>query len=366
MSTRINTNTTAVMASRNLSVNSDSESKDIERLSTGLRINSAADDAAGLVISQNMNAQLVGLNQATSNTNDAINEVKTAENALGEVQSLLMTMRQLAVNASNKGVNDTTDLSADQAEIVTSIQSINRISANTQFGNKKLLDGSATASITTTSGSAMVGGSGATLAAQGRWNTGNAYNYTTLTVSKATGTVATVGGAKAGQAFSGLITINGIGYDLGQTGIDLASLNNKIQSSGYTATSDHGVLTLTSGTIGATATPQVIDTSQLKSDGHDLGVATITQGTDATLVLDDGKGHKLTSVDTIANGDGTNAYVFSNGLVVDTASKAGVVAGASVSAKAGLSTKGHDLEFQIGANQGQVTNVSIRSTAGSA
>jgi flagellin len=363
MSTRINTNTTAVMAARNLGVNSDSESKDIERLSTGLRINSAADDAAGLVISQNMNAQLVGLNQATANTNDAINEVKTAENALGEVQSLLMTMRQLAVNASNKGVNDTTDLSADQAEIQTSIQSIDRISANTQFGNKKLLDGSASSSFTTTAGTATIGGSGATILATGRWNQGSAFDYSTLTVSKATAAVATVGGAKAGNSYSGLITINGVSYDLGQTPTDLSGLNDKIQASGYTATSAHGVLTLTSGSAGTSATSQVIDTTQLKSDGHDLGAATVTQGSDAKLSLSDGNGHTMVSTNTIANGDDTNSYVFTNGLVVSTTGKAGVIRGASVNAKSGQSTKGADLMFQIGANQGQVTAVNIRSTA---
>ncbi|MDR3708771.1 MAG: flagellin [Capsulimonadaceae bacterium] len=363
MSTRINTNTTAVMASRNLNVNSDSESKDIERLSTGMRINSAADDAAGLVISQNMNAQLVGLNQATSNTNDAINEVKTAENALGEVQSLLMTMRQLAVNASNKGVNDTTNLAADQAEIQTSIQSINRISANTQFGTKKLLDGSATSSITTTTGSATAGGSGATLGASGRWNSGNAFDYKTLTVSAATATVASVGGVKSSDIFSGKITINGTGYDLGDAGVDLSTLNNKIQASGYTAVADKNGLTFTAGSAGASANPQVVDTSQLKANAKSIGNATVTQGVDQTLVLDDGNGHKMSSINTIGNGDGTNAYVFSNGLVVNTTDKAGVVAGATVKAVAGSSTKGHDLAFQIGANQGQVTSVSIRSTA---
>src|ERR1039458_8286404 len=105
MSTRINTNVTALQAAYNLNINSTNVSKNIERLSTGMRINSAADDAAGLVISQNMKAQLTGLNQATANTNDAINMVKTAEGALDEVQGLLVSMRQLAVHASNLGVN---------------------------------------------------------------------------------------------------------------------------------------------------------------------------------------------------------------------------------------------------------------------
>ncbi|MDR3707241.1 MAG: flagellin [Capsulimonadaceae bacterium] len=363
MSTRINTNTTAVMASRNLNVNSDHESTDIQRLSTGLRINSAADDAAGLVISQNMNAQLVGLTQATSNTNDAINEVKTAENALGEVQSLLMTMRQLAVNASNQGVNDSTDVSADQEEINSAIKSINRISDTTQFGTKKLLDGSATSSVTTTTGSASVGGAGVVLASQGRWNSGNAFDYNKITVNASTSAMGTVGGVKADSLLSGKITINGTSYDLGATGIDLATVNTKIQASGYVATVQKGQLVLTSGQTGALNSSQTIDTSLLKAGGKDVGNATVTQGTDASLTLDDGKGHVLKSASTITNGDGTNSYVFTNGAVVNATDKAGVLTGASITGKAGASTRGTDLQFQIGANQGQTTSVSIQSTA---
>ena len=106
MSTRINTNTTAMMAAENLSMNSDKVSQNIQRLSSGLRINSAADDPSGLVISESMQAQVTGLNQATSNTNDAINVVKTAEGALNETQSLLMNVRQLVLHAANSGAND--------------------------------------------------------------------------------------------------------------------------------------------------------------------------------------------------------------------------------------------------------------------
>lgn len=262
MSTRINTNTTAVMASRNLDVNSDREGTDIQRLSTGMRINSAADDAAGLVISQNMNAQIVGLTAATSNTNDAINEVKTAEGALSEVQSLLMSMRQLAVNASNQGVNDSTDVSADQAQIQSAIQSINRISGTTQFGNKKLLDGSATSATTITAGSATVSGSDVTLSASGKWNAGNSFNYSKLTVSDSTATTAVVDGKASDTAkYAGKITVNGAAYDLGSSGVDLAAVNTVIQSSGYSAAVSGGKLTFTSTTKGVPGNPQSVDVS---------------------------------------------------------------------------------------------------------
>lgn len=143
MSTRINTNTTAFEAARNLSINSDAVSKNIQRLSSGLRINSAADDASGLVISESLRAQSAGLTQATRNTNDAINVVKTAEGALNEVHSLLINIRQLVVHAANVGANDATASQADKDAVASAIASIDRIGNTTQFNHKNLLDGSA-------------------------------------------------------------------------------------------------------------------------------------------------------------------------------------------------------------------------------
>lgn len=151
MSTRINTNTTAFEAARNLSMNSDAVSKNIQRLSSGLRINSAADDAAGLVISQSMRAQVTGFDQATRNTNDAINEVKTAEGALNEVHSLLMNVRQLVLHAANSGANDPTAAGADKAAIQQAVDSIDRIANTTQFNNKNLLQGAGTTAAATSS-----------------------------------------------------------------------------------------------------------------------------------------------------------------------------------------------------------------------
>ena len=157
MSTRINTNTAAFEAARNLSINSDKENKNIQRLSSGLRINSAADDAAGLVISNSLQAQVAGLNQANKNTNDAINLVKTAEGALNEVSSLLTNIRQLVIHAANVGVNDKTALTADQQEIQQAVNSINRIAKTTQFNNKNLLAGDGTGAISTGTGTAAGG-----------------------------------------------------------------------------------------------------------------------------------------------------------------------------------------------------------------
>ena len=150
MGLRINLNSAAQTAHRMLSGTDQALNKSIERLSSGYKINSAADDPAGLVISEKLRAQISGLGQAISTAGDAVNMVKTAEGALNEVSGLLRSMRDLAVHAANSGATDDASKQADQAQIQSAIESINKISSETQFGNKKMLDGTAgiTASIT--------------------------------------------------------------------------------------------------------------------------------------------------------------------------------------------------------------------------
>jgi len=130
-------------ALRNLNQTGLAMDGSIEKLSSGLRINSAADDPAGLVISEGMKAQLTGIGQAISNSQDAVNMAKTADGALSEVQTLLTNIRGLAVASANSGVVDASMLQANQTQIENTIQSINRIAQQTQFGTKKLLDGTA-------------------------------------------------------------------------------------------------------------------------------------------------------------------------------------------------------------------------------
>ena len=142
MSLRINHNIAAVNGHRNMVKNDAMVSKSLERLSSGLRINRAADDAAGLIISEQMRAQLTGLNQAIANSEQAVTLVQTAEGALDETNSLLNKARSLALHAANEGLNDQSQVVADQGELDNIIDSVSRISATTQFGTKKLLDGS--------------------------------------------------------------------------------------------------------------------------------------------------------------------------------------------------------------------------------
>ena len=143
MGLRINLNTSALSAHRTLSANDTALSRSIERLSTGFKVNSAGDDPAGLVISEKLRAQISGLGQAIKNAGDAVNMVKTAEGALGEVHRLLRSMRDLAVHAANTGATDAASAQADQAQVDNAINSLNKIATETQFGTRKLLDGSA-------------------------------------------------------------------------------------------------------------------------------------------------------------------------------------------------------------------------------
>ena len=138
---RINQNIMANNAYRNLSTTNMSLGKSLEKLSSGFRINRAADDAAGLVISQNLRAQTSGLRQATRNAQDGISVVQTAEGALNEVHTMLNRMRDLSVQAANTGANDTAARSAAQAEIAAMTSEIDRIAESTAFGGTKLLDG---------------------------------------------------------------------------------------------------------------------------------------------------------------------------------------------------------------------------------
>ncbi len=140
MGLRINTNITAMNAHRLLGVNDGNLSKSLQKLSSGLRINGAQDDAAGLAISEKFKSQVIGLNQASANSQDAINMLQTAEGGLNETEAILQRMRELAV----QGANDTLTLS-DRNNITDELQAlskeIDRIAETTQFNTKVLLDG---------------------------------------------------------------------------------------------------------------------------------------------------------------------------------------------------------------------------------
>ena len=136
----INTNVKSLIAQNAMSVNNRTMSKAMEQLSTGSRINSAADDAAGLAISNKMTAQIRGLNQAVRNANDGISMIQTAEGATKEITNMLQRMRELAVQAGNDTYTDDDRLSMEN-EFIELYEEIDRVSENTQWNGMNLLDG---------------------------------------------------------------------------------------------------------------------------------------------------------------------------------------------------------------------------------
>ena len=137
----INTNVASLNAQRNLTGSSSALGRSFERLSSGLRINSARDDSAGLAIASRFSSQIRGLNQAVRNTNDGISLAQTAEGALQESQNILQRIRELSVQSAND-TNSDSDRESLQAEVDQLSAELDRIAGTTQFNGSKILDGS--------------------------------------------------------------------------------------------------------------------------------------------------------------------------------------------------------------------------------
>jgi flagellin len=140
MALTVNTNIASLIAQKNLNNTTNTLTKSIERLSTGLRINRAADDAAGLALSTTLKAQIRSINQAIRNANDAVSLLQTAESSLGEMGNITLRMRELAEQAANEVLGDT-ERGYLNDEYLALKSEINRISDVTEFAGKKLLDG---------------------------------------------------------------------------------------------------------------------------------------------------------------------------------------------------------------------------------
>ncbi len=355
MSLRINLNTAALTASRYLGQTDNALGKSIEKLSSGYRVNRASDDPAGLVISQKLRAQIGGLGQAISNSNDAINMVKTAEGALNETHALLLSMRDLAVHAANTGVNDTASLAADQLQIDSAIDSLNRIAANTQFGQKKLLDGSAgfAASIVNT---VAIGSAS--------FQSGAVAGYVDVAMSQAAAK-AVLSGANTGYANAnatvdnaGTITINGTAIVIGATDTvqDVIDAINGDASLNVTAAFDtnHVVLTGTTG-YGSDKSFDYAESADILNGGAG-GNATIS-GADAqaTITWSDA------TTETFTSGTGLQMIGDVTGSIINM-TVAGGTAGAGSYANSINVTAG-SLTFQVGAYAGQTVEMTMSSVA---
>ncbi|ANF98484.1 flagellin Hag [Paenibacillus bovis] len=183
----INHNIAALNTSRSLNSASAAQSKSMEKLSSGLRINRAGDDAAGLAISEKMRGQIRGLDQASRNAQDGISMIQTAEGALNETHDILQRMRELSVQSGND-TNTSDDRAQLQKEVDELAKEITRISNTTEFNTKKLLDGQGASTVTLQIGA----NTNQTMALSI-----NAMDAKTLGVSKAADTAATAAGGDA-------------------------------------------------------------------------------------------------------------------------------------------------------------------------
>ena len=334
---RINHNITALNTYRQLSMNNTSGAKSIEKLSSGLRINRAGDDAAGLAISEKMRAQIRGLEMASKNAQDGISLIQIAEGALNETHSILQRMRELAVQSAND-TNTADDRAELQKEIDQLLSEIDRIGNTTEFNTKKLLNGGASVSGTVGSGLTgvtIVGGTGET-------QVGSSVTITAVTV--ATSASATKTGAfTAGKVASGglAFSVNGTNFNFAEgTSIDdvLKSINDA--GLGVTASVDgDSKLVLTTTAVGSAATLRTnisgtMATTTGKDAVVDLGAVTYTaEGNIITIQSGDAKGLQI--------------EVSANFSSVDTNNKI---------------TVNHNgtLNLQIGANANQEMNIGIR------
>jgi flagellin len=365
MSFRVNTNIAAMDTLRNLSNAGNAFNTSIQRLSSGLRINSAADDPSGLIISEKFKAQITGLNQAVSNAQDGINYAKTADGALSEVSSLLNTARGLAVAASNTATLSSSQQQADNLQLQSIVQSINRISSTTQYGTKYLLNGSAGTTSTVTNAADIQS-----------LNIGGTFGGAALTTSNAAAITVTTAATQAittlSYAFSsitgtvqnaGAFTINGVTFNA--TAADTATtmisaINSATGQTGVTASYDStgNNIVLTQTAFGSAATINVADANGVVDSA--AGAVTGTAGTDAVATIGIGS-TKVTFTGGLNGTDGlTLTDADGNTVRLTTAGNATSVTDATVGqVQAGSST------FQIGANAGQTALLSIGNFAAS-
>jgi flagellin len=284
MSFRVNNNIDAFIAQRNLTMTGMAMSKSIEKLSSGLRINRAGDDAAGLSISEKLKAQVTGLNQATRNAQDGISMVQTTEGALNEVQSILQRMRELGVQGSN-GTLSTDDRNAISSELGQLKSEIDRIAKVTDFNGLKLLSGQ---NATSASNGAIVGNmtaSGAittdlaavTASFNQGVNTLQAGTYTLTFTSATSGSVSATGTVQSVSVFNGSVT-----QSFNVSGTGLVNLGNGVQVSISNTVGNGDTLsfTVSAGAVAkAGAQQSILQIGANSSSAEQLNVSVSAVGT---------------------------------------------------------------------------------------
>ena len=366
MSFRVNTNVNAMNALRNVGQTGMGLSASINKLSTGLRINSAADDPAGLIISENFRAQISGIDQAIRNNQDAVNYAKTAEGALDEVNRLLRDARTLAVAAGNTGTLSAAQIQANQSQLNSIITSITRISQQTQFGTKKLLDGSAGVS-----GTVLSAANVNNVYFGGNFNGAAITTNSLATVSIVTaGTRATMTGSvnfasATTTVTAGSFAINGRSFTTtgSMTVQDVVNMiNNSAATTGVSADFTAGAgLTLTAtnfGTIGnftlADAAGVINAAGTVTATGVDA-IANVTVDTNGSLA------GGLATVTFTGGRNGMHGLFLSdmsgNTLTLTEAGNAAAASFTAANLNVGFA------QFQVGPNANQTVNLSLGNFA---
>ena len=272
----VNTNISASLAQASLARNERALSKAMEQLSTGRKINTAADDAAGLAISTRMSSQIVGLEQSVQNASDAISMIQTAESALDEITTMLLRMRELALQASN-GTGSVADRDYLQDEFTRLKEEIDRIANNTEWNGRAVLNGNAGGTGVQTVSFQVGGNAGQTISVDFGYMVGGGVasaGATTLASS-------TAGVALSGIAISGATTAAAqTAASAAMTGIDKAIENVSNQRASFGATVNqltHSIDNLTQVSINAESTrSRIMDTDYAKSTSE-LAKAQIIQ-----------------------------------------------------------------------------------------
>ncbi|MCC7230496.1 MAG: hypothetical protein IT203_08875 [Fimbriimonadaceae bacterium] len=346
-------------ALRNVGQANASFNQSITRLSSGLRINSAADDPAGLIISESFRAQLNGLDAALRNSQDAVNYAKTAEGALDEINLLLRDARGLAVASANTGTLSQTAIQANQSQLQSISQSVTRIAQQTQFGTKRLLDGSSGVTANSVAGTLVsqiyVGGQFAGAAV-----TSNTSVVATLTQAATqasiTGVTATLGQTVGGGSFS----INGVSFTTSATTTVqqvIDQINAAQAQTGVAASHNGSAIVLNTAAFGSNARIDLTDANGIvraAGAGYTSAVgvnalATVQVGTATALFTSSQNGNGGL---TLSDSDGNTISLTAAGNVVASVQNATI----------GQITVGSS-QFQIGANAGQVTNLSLGNFA---
>ena len=356
MSLSINSNVGALNARNNLTRSSGALNKSIERLSSGLKVNRGADGPAALVISEKQRAQIAGLRTAIDNTEKAVSVVQTAEGALNEINSILVKVRSLALDSANAGVNDEDAFAANQAELTNALETINRISENTQFGEKSLLDGSA--GVTGTADDPDV----TFLKASGKTSAGT-YDVEVTTEAERANTTAV---AQSGNlADDEVLNINGtsiqLNAGLSQAGV-IARINEFSSQTGVVAEDDPaaaGSTRLRSVEFGSDAEISV-------SSNTAAGVAGTTSGFGDSVTTVNGVDIEGTIDGVAASGSGNilkSVSGASTDLVVSVGADAADLAKSADGPQGSVSVQNNSLVFQIGANQNQTAAIAINSVS---